>query len=141
MGTIGMGGSISILPFLNNVFYYDFNHAVFLTLLFSLLLSLIGIIKEKLHINYFLGFKYVLYSTLGAFLSSLLAHDIPILAKEYLFTFILIISFLLSSLRRGEIKRKDNSNVSFILYCSMTGFVTSILGVGGAFMNVHILLY
>ncbi len=136
-GILGIGAGIIMLPLFTLLYDLTFTSAVNLTLLTTSLMALVGIIININSINYKIGIKYFLFSSIGAFIGSIFSTQIPDMFKEVVFLSIIIYVLLINP----KTNSKNKSTFAFIMLTITTGLLTSIIGVGGGFLILPILIY
>lgn len=139
LGIIGIGSGVILLPVFKTFLDLDFINAVYLTLLITVLISLIGIVSANKEINYKVGFYYFIFSIIGAFLGSYFSSYISEFIKEGFLIGILL--FILIFSNKIKNKKEDINKVLFLLLTIITGFLTSLIGVGGGFLIIPVLMY
>ena len=138
LGLIGVGTGIIILPLLITIYDIEFTQAVNLTLLISSIMALIGVLSCYKDINYKIGIKYFLLSLIGAFIGSYYSAEINQIYKEAILISIILFILLKS---KKEKEKEDVNWLLFLLLTITTGFLTAILGVGGGFLIIPILMH
>lgn len=139
LGIIGIGSGVILLPFFKTFLNLDFINAVYLTLLTTVIISFIGIVSANKEINYKIGFYYFIFSIIGSFLGSYFSAYISEFIKEGVLIGILL--FILFFSNKIKNKKEDINKLLFLLLTIVTGFLTSLLGVGGGFLIIPVLMY
>lgn len=138
LGLIGVGTGIIILPLLSTIYQIEFQQAVNLTLFISACMTFSGFVCCYKGVDYKIVLKYFLLSLIGAFLGSYYSNSIEQIYKEIIF--ISIILFILFKKKNNK-EKEDVNWFLFLLATILTGFLTSILGVGGGFLIIPILMH
>lgn len=143
LGLMGGGGSIFFIPVLVYILKLDPKVSIALSLALVGMTSLIGAINHYRNDN--INFRIILFfapfTMLGAYLGSYLALFISGQIQLILFSLtVLFASFLMIKDQNNKGSQKAKHQLIFILSGFVIGVVSGIVGIGGGFLIVPLLI-
>jgi uncharacterized membrane protein YfcA len=139
LGILGGGGSILVVPILTYLFGLDPKIAIAYSLLIVGLTSLIGVIQNYKNISFNSVFKFGITASIGTFLGAKLAFYFSSQFQMILFAIIMLIT----SYKMFKNKKKEAVKINkwlLPLEGFGVGILSGIIGVGGGFLIVPVLL-
>tara|TARA_B100000579_G_scaffold133181_1_gene107662 strand:+ start:512 stop:1297 length:786 start_codon:yes stop_codon:yes gene_type:complete len=151
-GLFGIGGGLITVPFLFFIFEtLDINHEYLMHLAigtsFSIIIptSLVAVLTHKKHksVDFTVIKSYGIFVIIGVLLGTILASMLD--TKSLLLFFTIVVYCLgayLLNIQEKTNKLKPNFNLSpKIILGTISGLISSTMGIGGAVMNVPVLRY
>lgn len=140
LGVFGGGGTILMTPMLVYLSGVSEKKSIAMSLGIIFIVAMVGLFQKRKLILFDWAFRFLFFSTMGTVLGSRISIYFPgVIQMIILGVLILMASFLMIFKKKKRVKKY--SKKSFSLKAFFIGILTGVVGVGGGFLIVPLLVF
>lgn len=145
-GLLGIGGGVVLIPLLTYWGGLDINSAAAVSMIFIIFASISGIIGHNRmgNINRQIGIVMGLSSVIGSFIAAYFSGLISEMALQTVFMLVIIFAVVMLLFKEREHdgeKQVEIKTIPTVMIGLLKGALTGMLGVGGGFIIVPLMVY